>query len=186
MATRVSCQRMSGTRKSSADRLHFPKIMGCGYHALKDGDWQEYKSIFKVEISATGWAFERIRRAFEKVAKDEAGSLNIVQRIMLKSTDFLQRVIAPAGGRGGVTLSYLLAGRPVTLVACSFGIAHFPQPLLPRCLHLGCGCGSLCSPPQTSFPTPHPRRPCRSPNKPRASVRARAVAPMCCLPLWWC
>ena len=45
------------------------------------------KIIFKVEVSATEWAFERIREAFEKVAKDEARSLNIVQGIMLKSTD---------------------------------------------------------------------------------------------------
>ena len=51
--------------------------------------------------------FERIREAFEKVAKDEAGSLSIVQGIILKSTDFLRRIIAPARGQGGVTLSYL-------------------------------------------------------------------------------
>ena len=45
---------------------------------------------------ATDWAFERIREAFEKVAKDKAGGLNIVQGIN-----------APAGGQGGVTMSYL-------------------------------------------------------------------------------
>ena len=65
------------------------------------------RKIFKVEIRATEWAFERIREAFEKVAKDEAGILNIVQGIVLQSTDFLQRIIAPAGGQGGVTMSYL-------------------------------------------------------------------------------
>ena len=62
---------------------------------------------FKVEVSATEWSFERIREAFEKMAKDEAGSLSIVQGIMLKSTDFVRRIIAPAGGQGGVTLSCL-------------------------------------------------------------------------------
>ena len=41
------------------------------------------------------------------MAKYEAERLNIVQGIMLKSTDFLRRIIAPAGGQGGVTLSYL-------------------------------------------------------------------------------
>ena len=41
------------------------------------------------------------------MAKDEAGSWNIVQGIILKSTDFLRRIIASAGGQGGVTLSYL-------------------------------------------------------------------------------
>ena len=77
------------------------------HYALKDGDWEEYKRIFKVEVSATECAFERIREAFEKMAKDEAGSLSIVQGIMLKCTDFLRRIIAPTGGQGGVTLSYL-------------------------------------------------------------------------------
>ena len=33
----------------------------------------EYKSIFRVVVRATEWAFERIRDAFENVAKDEAG-----------------------------------------------------------------------------------------------------------------
>ena len=41
------------------------------------------------------------------MAKDEAGRLNIVQGVLLKSTDFLRRIIAPAGGQGGVTLSNL-------------------------------------------------------------------------------
>ena len=68
---------------------------------------EEYKSIFKVEMSATEWACERLREASDKVAKNEAGRLNIVQRIMLKSTDFLRRINAPAGGQGGVSLSYL-------------------------------------------------------------------------------
>ena len=45
--------------------------------------------------------------AFEKVAKEDAGTLSIVQRIVLKSTDYLRRIIAPAGGQGGVTMSYL-------------------------------------------------------------------------------
>ena len=39
------------------------------------------------------WAFERIRGAFEKVAEEEAGRLSIIQRIMLKSTDYLRSII---------------------------------------------------------------------------------------------
>ena len=74
-------------------------MMRFGYYALKDGDWEEYKRTFKVEVSATEWVFE-------KVAKDEAGSPSIVQGITPKSLDFLRRIIAPAGGQGGVTLSY--------------------------------------------------------------------------------
>ena len=64
------------------------------------------RNIFRVEVRAKEWAFERTREAFEKVAKDEAGTLNIVQGIVLRSTDVLRRVIAPAGGQGGVTMSY--------------------------------------------------------------------------------
>ena len=82
-------------------------MMRFGCYALKDGGWEEYKRTFKVGVTATEWAFERIREAFEKVAKDGAGSLSIVQGIMLTSTDFLRRIIAPAGGQRGVTLSYL-------------------------------------------------------------------------------
>ena len=91
----------------SADTDCTHTMMRFGDYALKDGDWEEYKRTFKVEVSATDWAFERAREAFEKVAKDEAESLSIVQGIMLKSTDFLLRIIAPARGQGGVTLSYL-------------------------------------------------------------------------------
>ena len=67
------------------------------FFALKEGDWEECKNLFKVQATATEWAFERIREAFEKVAKDEAGKLSIVPRMMLKSTDYLRRIIGPAG-----------------------------------------------------------------------------------------
>ena len=33
--------------------------------------------------------------------------MSIVQEIMLRSTDYLRRIIAPVGGQGGVTMSYL-------------------------------------------------------------------------------
>ena len=58
-------------------------------------------------MGTTEWAFERVREAFEKVAKNETGRLSIVQGIMLESPDFLRRLVAPAGGQGGVTMSYL-------------------------------------------------------------------------------
>ena len=45
--------------------------------------------------------------AFDLVAKDEVEQMSIVQEIMLKSTDYLRRIIAPVGGQGGVTMSYL-------------------------------------------------------------------------------
>ena len=51
------------------------------------------------EVKVTEWAFESIRETFERVAKEEAGRLSIVQRIMLRSTDYLRRIIAPTGGK---------------------------------------------------------------------------------------
>ena len=47
------------------------------------------------------------QEAVGKVAKDEARRLSIVQTILLRSTHYLRRIIAPTGGQGGVTLSYL-------------------------------------------------------------------------------
>ena len=41
------------------------------------------------------------------MAKDEIGRRSIVQENLRKSTDFLRRVTTPAGGMGGVTLSYI-------------------------------------------------------------------------------
>ena len=74
-----------------------PRMMKQAFLALKGGDWEEYKSIFGTEVNATGWAFDRIQEAFEKVAKDEARNLTTDQEIMIRSTDYLRRTIAPAG-----------------------------------------------------------------------------------------
>ena len=41
------------------------------------------------------------------MAQDEAGKLSIAQEIMTRGTDYLRRIIALAGGQGGVTMSYL-------------------------------------------------------------------------------
>ena len=48
-----------------------------------------------------------MREGSEKVAKNEAKKLSTVDKIMLRRTDYLRHVIAPAGGQGGVTLSYM-------------------------------------------------------------------------------
>ena len=58
-------------------------------------------------MKASEWAFDRIKEAFDLVAKDEAENMSIVQEIMLRSTDYLRRIVAPVGGQGGVTMSYL-------------------------------------------------------------------------------
>ena len=78
-----------------------------GFTALKNGNWEEDKDTFRRKLKASEWAFDRIEEAFEKVAQDEAEKVSIVQEIMLRSTDNLRRIIAPAGGQGGVTVSLL-------------------------------------------------------------------------------
>ena len=62
-------------------------MMKQAFLALKGGDWEDYESIFRTEVKATEWAFDRIKEAFEKVAKDEARTLSTVQEIMIMSTD---------------------------------------------------------------------------------------------------
>ena len=56
------------------------------------------KNTFSNEVKVSEWAFDRIKAAFENVAKDEAKKLRIVQEIMVRNTDYLRRSIAPAGG----------------------------------------------------------------------------------------
>ena len=77
------------------------------FFALKSGEREEYKSTFRTEVKATEWAFDRINEVFEQVAKDEARKLSTVQENMIRSTDYLRRIIAPAGEQGGVTVSFL-------------------------------------------------------------------------------
>ena len=71
------------------------------------GHGEEFQETFWKKMKASGWAFDRIEEAFELVAQDEAEKMSIVQEIMLRSTDHLRRTIAPVGGQGGVTMSYL-------------------------------------------------------------------------------
>ena len=47
------------------------------------------------------------KRGFRVVAQDEAEKMSIMQKIMLRNTDYLRRVIAPVGGEGGVTMTFL-------------------------------------------------------------------------------
>ena len=79
------------------------------------------KAFFRTEVKATGWAFDRIKEAFEQVAQDEARKLSIVQEIMIRSTEYLRRIIAPAGGQGGVTMSYLCPKCNTSLWKTTFG-----------------------------------------------------------------
>ena len=81
-------------------------MMKKGFTALKSGTWEEYKEAFRKKMKASHWAFERIKEAFEVAAQGETEKVSIMQEIML-STDCLRRIIAPVGGKGGVTMSYL-------------------------------------------------------------------------------
>ena len=82
-------------------------MMKKGVTALKNGTWEEYEESFKEKMKASEWAFDRIKEVFDLVAQDEARKVSSVQEIMFKSTDYLRRIIAPMGGQGGVTMSYL-------------------------------------------------------------------------------
>ena len=66
------------------------------FFAWKCGEWEEY--------SATDWAFDRIKEAFEKMAK-EARKLSTVQEIMKYSA--AHHRASGGEGQGGVTMSYL-------------------------------------------------------------------------------
>ena len=49
-------------------------------------------------MKASEWAFDRIKETFEQAAQDEARKMSIVQEIMIRNTDYLRRIIAPAEG----------------------------------------------------------------------------------------
>ena len=74
---------------------------------MRDGSWEEFKERYREEEKSSEWTLERLREAYEKVARDEIGRMGFVQEILRKSTDFLRRVIALVGGMGGVTMSYI-------------------------------------------------------------------------------
>ena len=50
-----------------------------GFLALNGGEREENKNTFRKVVNVSEWAFYRIKEAFEKVAKDEAKKLSIVQ-----------------------------------------------------------------------------------------------------------
>ena len=42
------------------------RMMKQAFLALKGGDWEEYRSIFRTEAKATEWAFDRIKGSFRE------------------------------------------------------------------------------------------------------------------------
>ena len=69
------------------------------------------KKIFREKMKTSEWACDRTKEASDLVAQDEARKVSIVEEIMLRSTDYLRRIIASVGGQGGVTMSYLCPHR---------------------------------------------------------------------------
>ena len=83
-----------------------PPLMRRGSFATRNASREELQERYRKEEKSSEWTLKRIREPYEKVTEDEIGRLGIVQDILRKSTDF-GRIIAPVGGKGGVTLSYI-------------------------------------------------------------------------------
>ena len=83
------------------------EILRKGHFAIRDSRWEEFEEECREILKSSEWVLGTIREAYEKVVKEEAGRLSIVREILRQSTDFLRRIIAPVGGSGGVTLSYI-------------------------------------------------------------------------------
>ena len=94
------CNDTDCKRTNDEERLHRLEERDVGRIFFK-------KKTSRKVVEVSEWAFDRIKEAFELVAQDEAEKMSIVQEIMLISTDYLRRIIAPVGGQGGVTMSYL-------------------------------------------------------------------------------
>ena len=66
-----------------------PQMMRQSYLAMRNGCWEEFKESYREEEKSSEWTLERIREAYEQVAKHEIGRLGTVQENLRKSTDFL-------------------------------------------------------------------------------------------------
>ena len=79
-------------------------VMKKGFTAFKMERGKNIKETFKEMMRASECAFDRIKEAFDLVAKDEAEKMSIVQEIMRKSTDYLRRQVKPWDGDHFITL----------------------------------------------------------------------------------
>ena len=61
------------------------RMMKQGFLAMKSGEWEEFQNTFRKEVKVSEWAFDRIKEAFEKVAKDEAKKLSTIQETCQKA-----------------------------------------------------------------------------------------------------
>ena len=82
-------------------------LMRRTYYAVKAGSWEGSKEALRDKGEISEWAFAGVKEAYDKVASGDVGRLSIAQDILREGTDFRRRIIAPASGVGGVTLSYV-------------------------------------------------------------------------------
>ena len=115
MATEIPLQGDSGASQRKRRYGTWPaQMMRRGFLAMRDGSWEEFEERYREEEKSPDWTLERIREAYEQVAKD--GRLGNVHDSLRKSAAFVRRVIAPVG----VTLSFFLPA----LQQFSFGGLH--------------------------------------------------------------
>ena len=109
-------KKQAGTQRSVAAVIASQRILGASemlpWHRLQRIPWWRKASppskmergknrkTFREKMKASDWAFDKIKEAFDLVAKDEARKVSIVQEVMFKSTDNLRRIIAPVEGQG--------------------------------------------------------------------------------------
>ena len=66
--------------------------------ALKCGEWEEFNNTSRKEVKVSERAFDRTRklsRRWQRMMQKK--KLSIVREIMIRSTDYMRRIIAPAG-----------------------------------------------------------------------------------------
>ena len=96
VATGISLQRGSGASQETC---------GCRQWPSNDPARKErYRKEEKSSEWTTSKEYAKLTRKWQRMKLDVRA---IVQEILRKSTDFLRRVIAPVGGMGGVTWSYV-------------------------------------------------------------------------------
>ena len=87
-----------------SDSLHLAGTMV--RRAMKAGGENDWSELLKSN-DLNAWTRVKIQECFHEVRLEDDQRKSMVQQILQKSTDFLWRIIAPVGGQGGVTLSYV-------------------------------------------------------------------------------
>ena len=110
LATGVALQRGAWNWSSvamilSCDACSFLMRRACcaGRSGNREGQKEEFQKHGKISVRASF----KVKECHEKVESEDIGRLSIAQDILHESIGFLRRVVAPVGGVGGVTSSYV-------------------------------------------------------------------------------